>query len=133
MSVKFPSYLMKKSYSYYARIRVPKDINQRFGFRTELRFFLKTNNITAAKSKARLAVGLIQYVFRNIRNGGQFSVLSDEQIDKLIKSHIKELLDDDLEMRLQSPGLVPKGDRFRNEYHGGMLTRRGRSLDLNSC
>jgi len=129
MSVNFPSYLMKKSYSYYARIRVPKDIKLHFRSRTELRFSLKTNNITAAKSKARLVVGLVQWVFRNIRNGGQLAVLSDEQINKLIKDHINRLLDEDLESRLEYPQWVPKGDRIRNEMHGEMLTRRGKTLE----
>jgi len=108
---------MKKSYSYYARIRVPKDINQKFRFKTELRFSLKTNNVTDAKSKARLVAGCVQWVFRNIRNGGQFSVLSDEQIDKLIKDHIKRLLDEDLEFRLESPQHVPKGESHRIMAH----------------
>ena len=84
MSASFPSYLMKKSYSYYARIRVPKDINQKFRLRSELRFSLKTNNVTDAKSRARLVAGWVQLVFRNIRNGGYLSVLNDEQI-KVVK------------------------------------------------
>ena len=114
MSVKSPSYLLKKSYSYYSRIRVPKDIRHKFRYRTELRFSLGTIKVTDAKSKARLVAGLLQWVFRNIRNGGSFSVLNDEQIDKLIKDHIKKLLDVDLEFRLESP------------QHGG---RSGRPLN----
>ena len=112
MPVKFPSYLMKKSYSYYARIRVPKDLDDYFGCRSELRFSLKTNNITAAKSKARLVAGMVQWVFRNIRNGGKLAVLSDEQIEKLIKDYIKKLLDEDLESRLEYPQNILAGLQF---------------------
>ena len=128
MSVKSPSYLLKKSYSYYARIRVPKDIGHKFRYKSELRFTLRTIKVTDAKSKARLISGLLQWVFRNIRNGGYLSMLNDEQINKLITDYIKKLLDEDLEFRLESPQSSPKGESHRIMAHSDMVMWKDKTL-----
>ena len=85
MAVNNPCYLLKKGSGYYARIKIPKDLKHRFSRRSEYRFPLRTAQLTHAKSKARLIAGFLQWIFRNIRQGGYFSMLSEQEIDELVR------------------------------------------------
>ena len=51
-----PSYLVKDLYSYYFRIKTPKDLLIIIS-RKELRYSLKTGNLSKAKTMARLLAG----------------------------------------------------------------------------
>lgn len=63
-----PNYLSRNHYSYCFRMKVPKDL---WGILTkkELRYSLKTGNLSKAKPMARFIAGNIQLVFRRIRKG----------------------------------------------------------------
>jgi integrase len=137
MAVNSPCYLLKKGSGYYSRIKIPKDLKHRFSRRSEYRFPLRTAQLTHAKSKARLIAGFLQWIFRNIRQGGYLSMLSEQELDELIRKYINELLDEDLRMRLEYPKLYqiddPEDDPdyhdwMRGNIHGDMLTRRGKTI-----
>ena len=64
-------------------------------------------------------------------------MLSDQEIDELIRKYVNELLDDDLRMRLEYPKLYqiddPEDDPdyhdwMRSNIHGDMMTRRGKTI-----
>ena len=101
MAVNSPCYLLKKGSGYYSRVKIPKDLKHRFSRRSEYRFPLRTVQLTHAKSKARLIAGFLQWIFRNIRQGGYLSMLSDQEIDELIRKYVNQLLDEDFSMRLE--------------------------------
>ncbi len=71
-----PTYLIRNQYSYCFRITVPKDLQTTIS-RKELRYSLKTGNLSKAKTMARLLAGQIQLLFRKIRRGMN---LTNEQI-----------------------------------------------------
>jgi hypothetical protein len=59
MRTKTPSYLIRRTYSYHARIRIPKDIRNKFCYKHEFRVSLRTTHLSGAKSKARFIAGLL--------------------------------------------------------------------------
>ncbi len=90
---KSPNYLVRNPYSYCFRMNVPKD-PQRVVGKKELRYSLKTGNLTDAKYKARILAGQVQLIFQLLRKGGAIlSKLSDAQIQKLVTQYIKRSLD----------------------------------------
>ncbi len=81
------SYLSKNPYSYCFRIKIPKDLLTTIS-RKELRYSLKTGNLSKAKTMARLLAGQIQLLFRKIRRGMN---LTNEQILHMIKNYRDKL------------------------------------------
>ena len=80
-----PNYLVKEPYSYYFRMKIPKDLHPIIA-RKELRYSLGTGNLSAAKTKARYLAGQIQQLFRDLQNGCFDSMkLSKEQIQDMVK------------------------------------------------
>ncbi len=82
-----PTYLVKDPYSYYFTIKIPKDLLTTIS-RKELRYSLKTGNLSRAKAMARLLAGQIQLLFRKIRRGMN---LTNEQILHMIKNYRDKL------------------------------------------
>jgi len=66
MSAPNPTYLYHCPYGYYFRLRVPLDLKGYVG-KTELRYSLRTNTLSEAKSKARLLAGKTQHLFSTLR------------------------------------------------------------------
>jgi len=82
-----PSYLSRTPYSYCFRIKIPKDLQVTIT-RKELRYSLKTGNLSKAKDKARLLAGQVQLLFRKLRRGMN---LTNDQILHLIKEYRDKL------------------------------------------
>lgn len=100
---KSPSYLLWTPYGYYFRLRVPADLRPYLGIKTELRYALKTGNQFEARQKARLLAGNIQLLFRQLRRKGSYMVeLSAEQVQRIIKGYVKDILEDDEVERVMS-------------------------------
>ena len=88
-----PSYLFKEPYSYYFRIKVPKDLQPTIS-RKELRYSLRTGSLSDAKSKARYMAGQVQVLFRNIQNGCFDSMeLSQLEIQDMVKRFFQERIE----------------------------------------
>lgn len=122
-----PSYLVRRKYSFYFRIRIPENLRHKFCFKSEVRVSLRTAQITTAKYRARVMAGFIQGIFINLKKGGNLSVLTNEQINDLIQNHIKQLLDDDLRFRLEYPDLQAKEEWHRQELYTDMMEERGKT------
>ncbi len=87
-----PSYLIKNPYSFYFRIKVPKDLQSTLS-KKELRYSLKTGNLSKAKNKARLLAGKVHLFYRDIRKGFLIDMnLSDLQIQDMIKKFLQGLI-----------------------------------------
>ncbi len=84
------SYLIKEPYSFYFRIKIPKDLQPTIA-RKELRYSLKTGNLSAAKIKARYLAVQFQLLFRDIKSNKMD--LSKEQIQKLLKEYKDRLFE----------------------------------------
>jgi integrase len=110
---KSPSYLLWTPYGYYFRLRVPADLRQYLGIKTELRYALKTGNQSAAKEKARLLAGRIQRLFKQLRRRGSYMELSEEQVQRIIKGYVRDLLEDDEVERVMSE--FPIHDETHNQ------------------
>jgi integrase len=88
---------------------------------------LGTGRLTEAKYRARILAGLVQTIFRSMRNGSAKLMLTDSQINQLIQKYIKRLLDDDLRFRLDYPDFQAKGDRLGQELYSDMMEERGKT------
>lgn len=75
-----PSYLYRHSSGYIFRIRIPYDIRPFLGGKTEFRHSLRTGALGEAKYRARVMAAHAQRTFRNIRNGGNMTTLTPDQI-----------------------------------------------------
>ncbi len=88
-----PSYLVKNSYSYCFRIKIPKDL-QMIVAKKELRYSLGTGILSHAKIKARYLAGHFQLLFKNIRMGYLRQMkLSNDQINNIIKDYKVKLFE----------------------------------------
>ena len=92
-----PSYLVRNSYSYCFRMKVPQELQLYFG-KKELRYSLKTGYLGAAKCKARILAGQVLLIFRTLRKGNDaLKDLPDEKIQKIVSEYfnrsIKQLED----------------------------------------
>lgn len=89
-----PSYLIKNPYSYCFRIKIPKDLRSTIA-RKELRYSLKTGNLSDAKSKARFMAGQVQQLFKGFQKGGLKSMdINKDQINKMLKKYLQDLIAD---------------------------------------
>jgi len=100
MSAANPTYLYHCPYGYYFRLRVPLDLKGYVG-KTELRYSLRTNTLSEAKSKARLLAGKTQHLFRTLRNK-QVSILSKKEIHQMLQAFVREALEFDEYVRVTS-------------------------------
>ena len=80
-----PNYLYRRKYGLSVRLRVPKDLAPWFSVRAEIRLSIKTTNPKKAAERARLIVGYIQWIFRDIRLGGKIAELAETEMDKLLR------------------------------------------------
>ncbi len=87
------SYLLQKSSGHFFRYQFPKDIKPLVG-KSELRYSLRTGNLSLAKSKAMIIAGRIKGIIRSIRKTGM-SNLTPEQINTIIKKLIRDELEGD--------------------------------------
>ena len=126
-SLRAPSYLVRRKYSFYFRIRIPDDLRHKFCSKSEIRISLRTAQITTAKYRARVMAGFMQGIFIDIKKGGHVSVLTEQQIKELIQNHVKQLLDDDLRFRLEYPDLQAKEEWHRQELYSEMMEERGKT------
>ncbi len=97
-----PSYLLKTPYSWYFRMKVPIDLQSRIG-KKELKCSLKTGYLSDAKYKARFIGGQVQKLFKQIRSkkvGSDMTKLDTVKINKIIKTFIRDFLDEEEEMRI---------------------------------
>ncbi len=85
-----PSYLVRNRYSYCFRIRVPQDLQNHLG-KKELRYSLATGYLSEAKFKARVAAGLVQILFRELRKLQMKS--TEKQIQGIAAGHLKQLVE----------------------------------------
>ena len=99
-----PSYLIHSPHSYCFRMKVPADLREFLGNRTELRYSLRTGSRRDAKEKARLIAGQIQKLFRQLRRKGSYmaSELSEGQIQDIIKGYVRDVLEEDEQERVMS-------------------------------
>ena len=118
-----PSYLSKNDYSYCFRIRVPLELQTTVS-RKELRYSLRTGNLSAAKMKARYLAGQFQLLFRYLQR--RKMDLTKEQVDKIIKDHKERLFE-----LYESPvpygsndGKLPPESEAEAEYWWMHYTRR---------
>jgi len=108
--MKSPSYLYRRKYGFSVRIRVSQDLAPWFSGRDEIRVSVKTTNPKKAAERARLTVGYIQWIFRDIRAGGRMAELTDAEMDKLIKDYVAELLKDNVNLWLKQKPLTDDAD-----------------------
>lgn len=99
-----PSYLSCRHGRYYARIPIPLKLRPRIPL-TIIKYSLQTGDIRLARHRCRLVVGRVHTIFRNIENGG-CATMRPDQIRSLIKKHIQQLLDDDMDYRVNMRGPV---------------------------
>jgi integrase len=71
---------------------VPRDLQATIA-RKELRYSLKTGNLSTAKNKARFIAGQVQLFFRDVRKGYIFGVNSSkEKIQRMIKKFMQKTI-----------------------------------------
>jgi len=116
------SYILLKPSGYYFRFQIPKDVRKLVN-KSELRYSLRTGSISLAKSKARMMAGTLQSIIRSIRKG-YMAELTVDQINGLIKKHIKEALEADETKRIMDD--TP----FDHSYTVDHLEILGRAKDL---
>jgi len=85
---KSPSYLVRNSYTYCFRIKVPNDLQIAVG-KKELRYSLKAGYLGLAKQKAQLLAGQVHLIFSLIRRGDPvMRKFSDDQIQTYVDNSI---------------------------------------------
>ncbi len=83
-------HLSHNKYGYCFRLKVSDDLQCYVG-KKELRYSLKTGYLGKAKSKARRLAGMIQQLFKELREGDSGSMeLSDQVVKKLVISTSKK-------------------------------------------
>ncbi|MFC1581225.1 DUF6538 domain-containing protein, partial [Thermodesulfobacteriota bacterium] len=107
---KSPHYLVRNSYSYCFRMKVPQDLQKYVG-RKELRYSLKTGYRSEARAKALMLAGIVHRIIRSLRKGGaELSELTDDQIQAMVQKYLRDWV-----KRLDERWLVNEAeDRFLN-------------------
>nr|NJM03416.1 site-specific integrase [Desulfobacula sp.] len=118
-----PCYILQKPSGYYFRFRLPADVKELVS-KSELRYSLQTGSIKLARSKARLIAGTVQSIIRIIRRDTTVGELTTEQIDGLIRKHIKEVLEKDERDRIMDDS------PFDRSFHEGHLKILGMAKEL---
>jgi integrase len=84
------TYLVRNPYTYCFRLRVPVDLQNMVG-RKELRYSLKTGNLTQAKVKARIYAGHVQMLFSYLRGDkARLESLTDDKIQEMVQKFLKK-------------------------------------------
>ena len=89
-----PTYLLSHPSGYIFRYCIPKDLKGVVG-KGELRYSLKTGSLSMAKYRARCMAGYVQMIIHNIRRGGRMSELTHEQINRILRKHYEETIEED--------------------------------------
>lgn len=89
-----PSYLLQGASSYIFRYCLPKDIIPFIGKR-EFRYSVHTGTLSLARSRARYLAGQVQMIIRNIRQGGELTKLTKDQLNVLVGDTIRKFLEMD--------------------------------------
>ena len=85
------TYIFRRNTTYYLRVRIPQDIQSRFGL-TEFRFSLYTPHLITAKHLSRSINEFIQQVYQNVRQKGKMSTLSEPQLKNIVKQYVKDFI-----------------------------------------
>jgi integrase len=85
------TYIFRRNTTYYLRVRIPQDLQSRFGL-TEFRFSLYTPHLITAKHLSRSINEFIQQVYQNVRQKGKMSTLSEPQLQNIIKEYVKDFI-----------------------------------------
>lgn len=117
------NYILQKSSGYYFRFQFPADVKELVS-KSELRYSLQTGSIKLARSKARLIAGTVQSIIRIIRKDTTVRELNTEQINGLLRKHIKEALERDERDRIMDDS------PFDQSFHEDHLKLLGMSKDL---
>lgn len=107
------THLERRGGWWYYRVRMPKDIQSRFQ-KVELKVSLRSRRYSIAKRLVRLLDHRIEDVFNQLRRN--HSVLTDDQIHKLVSDHLKKTLAGAEEDRLSGVGLL--GEDSEDGEHG---------------
>lgn len=117
-----PTYLYRHPSSYIFRLRVPHDIRGFIG-KSELRYSLQTGSFGEAKSRSRLFAGLIQRIFRQLRQQGHpLRDLAPGEIHDRIKQFI--LIERDQEKVVMAPCQVST-NRHEKEHSISVPSHNG--------
>jgi hypothetical protein len=82
------------SIHFFFRLRIPQDLQAYLG-KKELRYILRTGYISEAKDKGRAVAVYVQLIFKLMRKGNpEIMKLTDTQINEMIKTHYKRLIDE---------------------------------------
>ena len=92
-----PTYVHHTPYGYYFRLRIPLDLKDIFG-KTELRYSLRTNVMSDAKSKARLLAGRVQSLFKKVRSN--VMSLNQNHIQNIVRQYVQESISEDNNLRI---------------------------------
>lgn len=96
MKISASTYLFKptcKTNLYCFRAVVPPDLRGIVG-EAEIRYSLRTGLLSEAKYRALRMASFVQRFFREIRKGGIMSELSKAEIQKLIRDHLKDAIEE---------------------------------------
>jgi len=86
-----PSYLLHTPYSYYFRMKIPKDLRLQFDGKTEIKRSLQTGYLSEAKFKARVLAGQFQRFFRYLR-GKDGKIMATKLTEDLLNDIITEFV-----------------------------------------
>jgi integrase len=99
----------KKSLALYFKLRVPDDLREVVG-RDELFWSLGTRDVLEAKFRANVLAQKVKGVFHALKEGDMD--LTKEQIDRLLKKHLREVLDESERDRVMSSRPLSAADLY---------------------
>ncbi len=111
-----PNYILSLPSGHYFRMAVPADLAPIVG-RKEIRYSLRTGFLSTAKHRARRMAGFIQFLFQNIRNGGNMLELTEAEIKNIVDKHFREVLED-----IEYRSLMTKHPMTIDEHDEHLLT-----------
>jgi integrase len=85
------AYIFRRNTTYYTRVKIPPDLQSRFGL-TEFRLSLYTPHLTQAKHLSQAINEFIQQIYQNVRQRGKMSTLSEPQLQNIVREYVKDFI-----------------------------------------
>jgi len=103
------THLIKESYGYCYRIRVPLKLQPTIGL-TEVKYSLKTGSIREATKKAKQISANIKYLFKTLKKTDRPTTMTHKEIKNHIAEYVRKVIDDSEERIADETGFVSPDD-----------------------
>lgn len=117
MLAQLPPHVVRQGKTYYFRILVPFDLQQRLN-KKELRYSLKTSSIDCAATRAKPIAFMVKQLFKQLRQDSiEMNRLSTKELQELVQKYIHITLDTFEMMRITQPAPWEYNEDQRRLYH----------------